>query len=1060
MSSLFSLSASAANVLAFDGNNDFVRDLEFSPGIFAKIFTVELWFKSDAVNQGYLVQSASTSLSSPEQKIQYSMRLEAGGSVIAGYGGNGSYVSAASSSSYDDGNWHHAAMTLDSSGLFTLYIDGAAVATDSYVDNRPTLDNLAFYLGVLTSTSSSNSSYFKGQMRDVRVWVVPRSAAEVLATKDATLAGAEVGLAAWYTLDQGVGGGTSTSTSTIIDSFGRSHLEPLNFTMGGTESNFVTFVDNTDLDASLTAAAGVAEPVAIPTTVDTVGEALDVFDFTLTDGGTADALALGVSQVVVNVSGTATDAQRSQITWRLNGPDASNVTGSYSAGADTLTFSGLSISVADGTSEVYTVNAYFNDNTSLTDNATVILSVDGDTDLTVLGAGTSMAATTAVTNGTGTLTTVAATRMVYAPEPAGSSSGSALTTQPIVRALDAAGNLDTDFIETVTLSSTGSGTLSGDIDITAVGGVATFSGVIYSAAVDRESIVFSADDEAVGIDLAAITSSAISSEVTATRLVFQVQPNPRFAYSGSSITFASAITVAAVDAIGAVDADFTGSVVLSEVGGAGATEIIFAADTDGDITTATMSAVAGVASFSGLSFAYSSGTEGDEVYFIAANSAAFAEVRSESLSSSPAPPPVDPTIRDKVTRTGTSTDPEIAEGGELTGGEVCGDAISEGKITDVTLCGGATITGGEVGGEIIGDPDDPATLSGVTVLPGSRLSNVNIGADVILLKGVIIGGNVGFASFLNMPSGVALTNTLSFIVVPGREGQTALDLRGESIAGAATAPRTSYLDLVAEVPEFEEPGAAIKQQPQGEIEMEFSDSEARMVPIRITKTDTPDADEVGFSYDDDGNLSIRLPSLLEIIMYPMFTDDDALLAAIKKEDPAYGLKYGADSYFEITKDTETGLAATLPRYVGRPRLSAVKLASGTERELGFFTYPSPFLANVNAVSLITRNDVGALMEQEMVPAPSDWLLFKTRVLKEGRVSRVSIDPRGVITIRETAGYEFRVLADYAVIPNAVFSKEGRPIVFINAGDLNANGEDDYYSYYPNGDRQTLYVFPQ
>ena len=696
--------------------------------------------------------------------------------MIASYGGKGSYVSAASSSSYGDGNWHHAAMTLASSGVFTLYIDGAAVATDSYSEASGTrYYTHSLYLGVLTSTSFSNSSYFKGQMRDVRFWSDTRSAAEVLANKDATLTGAESGLFAWYTLDQGAGGGASTSTRTIIDSAGSNDAEPLNFTMGGTVSNFVAFVDNTDLDASLTAAAGVAEPVAIPTTVDTVGESLDVFDFTLTDGGTADALALGVSQVVVNVSGTATDAQRSQVTWRLNGPDASNVTGTYSAGADTLTFSSLSISVADGTSEIYTVNAYFNDNTSLTDNATVILSVDGDTDLITTGTG--MGATTAVSNGSGTLITVAATKLAYATEPAGSASGVAFTSQPVVRALDAA-------------------------------------------------------------------------------------------------------------------------------------------------------------------------------------------------------------------------------------------------------------------------------------------DNVNIGADVILLKGVIIGDNVGFASFLNMPSGVALTNTLSFIAVPGREGQTALDLRGESIAGAATAPRTSYLDLVAEVPEFEEPGAAIKQQPQGEIEMEFSDSEARMVPIRITKTDTPDADEVGFSYDDDGNLSIRLPSLLEIIMYPMFTDDDALLAAIKKEDPAYGLKYGADSYFEITKDTETGLAATLPRYVGRPGLSAVKLASGTERELGFFTYPSPFLANVNAVSLITRNDVGALMEQEMVPAPSDWLLFKTRVLKEGRVSRVSIDPRGVITIRETAGYEFRVLADYAVIPNAVFSKEGRPIVFINAGDLNANGEDDYYSYYPNGDRQTLYVFPQ
>jgi hypothetical protein len=871
-------------------------------------------------------------------------------------------------------------------------------------------------------------------MRDVRFWSDTRSAAEVLANKDATLTGAESGLFAWYTLDQGAGGGTSTSTRTIIDSAGSNDAEPLNFTMGGTVSNFVPFVDNTDLDASLTAAAGVAEPVAIPTSVDTVGESLDVFDFTLTDGGTADALALGVSQVVVNVSRTATDAQRSQVTWRLNGPDASNVTGTYSAGADTLTFSSLSISVADGTSEIYTVNAYFNDNTSLTDNATVILSVNGDTDLTVLGTGTSMAATTAVSNGTGTLITVAATKLAYATEPAGSASGVAFTSQPVVRALDAADNLDLDFTETITLSTSGGGSLSGDVDIAAVAGVATFAGVGYMASADKESVTVSADDEATSGDFAPITSSSLRSEVTATRLVFQVQPTPRSAFSGDVLTFAPALTVAAVDSAGVVDVDYTASVNVSETGGAGGVLLAFAGDTDADEATATMSAVAGLASFTGLTSRYTAVTESNETYNFAANSGAFAQVLSLALSSSPVPPPVDPTIRDKVTRTGTSTDPEIAEGGELTGGEVCG--------------------------EIIGDPDDPATLSGVTVLPGSRLSNVNIGADVILLKGVIIGANVGFASFLNMPSGVALTNTLSFIAVPGREGQTALDLRGESIAGAATAPRTSYLDLVAEVPEFEEPGAAIKQQPQGEIEMEFSDSEARMVPIRITKTDTPDADEVGFSYDDDGNLSIRLPSLLEIIMYPMFTDDDALLAAIKKEDPAYGLKYGADSYFEITKDTETGLAATLPRYVGRPGLSAVKLASGTERELGFFTYPSPFLANVNAVSLITRNDVGALMEQEMVPAPSDWLLFKTRVLKEGRVSRVSIDPRGVITIRETAGYEFRVLADYAVIPNAVFSKEGRPIVFINAGDLNANGEDDYYSYYPNGDRQTLYVFPQ
>ena len=813
-----------------------------------------------------------------------------------------------------------------------------------------------------------------------------------------------------------------------------------------------------DNDATLTAATGVTEPIALPTTADTVGEALDLLDFTLTDGGTSDALALGVSQVVLNVSGTATDAQRGQITWRLNGPDASDVAGTYSAGADTITFSGLSISVADGASETYTVNAYFNDSANMTDNATIILSVDGDTDLTTSGTG--MGTTIVVTNGTGTLTTVAATKLAYATAPAGSASGVALTTQPVVHALDAANNLDLDFTETITLSASGGGSLSGDADIAATAGVATFAGVAYAASADKESFTVSADDEATGGDLAAITSGSLSSEVTATRLAFQVQPTPRSAFSGDTVTFAPTLTVAAVDSAGVVDSDYTASVSVSETGGAGSVVFAFAGDTDADEATVTMSAVAGLASFSGLTSRYAAATESDETYTLAANSGTFAQVLSLALTSSPVPPPIDPTIRDKVDRTGTtSTDPEVGEGGELTGGEVCGDAKSEGKITDVTLCGGATITGGEVGGEISGDPDDPATLSGVTVLPGSRLSNVNVAADVILLKGVIIGDNVGFASFLNMPSGVALTNTLEFIPVPGREGQTALDLRGEAIAGAATEPRTSYLELVAEVPEFDEPGAAIRQQPQGEIEMEFPDSESRMVPIRVAKTATPTAAETGFRYDEDGNLSIRLPSSLEVIMYPMFTDDDALLAAIKKEDPAYGLKYGADSYFEITKDTATGLAATLPRYVGRPGLSAVKLAAGTERELGFFTYPSPFLGNVNAVSLITRSEDGTLMEQEMVPTPRDWLQFKARAGQEKRSSRVSINPRGLITVREAGGKEFHALADYEVTPNAVFAKEGRPIVFINMGDLNGDGEPDYHSYYANGDRQTIYVLP-
>ena len=149
-----------------------------------------------------------------------------------------------------------------------------------------------------------------------------------------------------------------------------------------------TTAEPVDNDGNLTAAADVTEPVGLPTTADTVGEAVDVFDFTISDGGGGDGLATTISQIVVNVSGTSTDAERSQVTWRLNGPDVSNMTGTYNAGSDTVTFSGLSISIANGGNETYTVNAYYNDNTNLTEDHTFILSVDGDTDLTVGASGT------------------------------------------------------------------------------------------------------------------------------------------------------------------------------------------------------------------------------------------------------------------------------------------------------------------------------------------------------------------------------------------------------------------------------------------------------------------------------------------------------------------------------------------------------------------------------------------------------------------------------------------------------------------------------------------------
>jgi len=387
-----------------------------------------------------------------------------------------------------------------------------------------------------------------------------------------------------------------------------------------------------DSDGSLTSASGVSEPVGLDTTVDTVGEAVDIFDFTLTDGGTADGLAMTASQVVVNVSGTSIDSDRNKVTWRLNGNDASNVTGVYSAISDTITFSGLSISVTNGQSEVYTVNAYYNDNTGITDGRTFVLSVDGDTDVTVGGSGTQMGTTAAVTNGAGGSFDVVATTMTFSTQPAGSVSGSALTTQPVVIVQDAFGNTDTGFTETITLTEASAGSLTGDSQA-AVAGVATFSSVDYTATADQQSFILTANDQdGVGSNLSTVNANAVTSDVVATKLVFDTQPSPLSVQSAIATNLTTVPVVSAQDANNIIDTGYSTDISLAEVNGAGSATISGTGDTDGSGNTVTITPSSGVATFTGMQVTYTASGGADENFNLQASSGGLLTANSSQFT--------------------------------------------------------------------------------------------------------------------------------------------------------------------------------------------------------------------------------------------------------------------------------------------------------------------------------------------------------------------------------------------------------------------------------------------
>ena len=572
--------------------------------------------------------------------------------------------------------------------------------------------------------------------------------------------------------DTGNGNGTNGSVAT--------------FTTGGTHT-----VSILDSDASLTASGTVSEPVAIDTTFDTTGEAVNVFDFTLSDGGTSDGSALTVSQIVLNVAGTTSDAQRANVTWRLNGADESNVTGVYNAVADTITFSSLSISVADGASEVYTVNAFYNNNSGLSEGLTYILSVDGDTDLTVGSSGTQMGATSAINNSTGSTVDVVATTLAFTTQPAGSVSGAVLTTQPVITARDAAGNTDTDFSEIITLTEASAGSLSGNtkaasagvatftavnytatadqqgftltaddeggvgsnlstvdanavtsdvvatvlafttlpagsvsgnalttqpvvtardangvIDtgftetitlsegsagtitnntVAAAAGVATFSGVAYTATLDQQSFTLAADDQAgVGTDLSTTSANPITSDVVATKLVFDTQPAPITVTSGAATSFTTVPVVSAKDANNVVDSGYFMDIVISEINGAGSALMSGTGDTDGDSATVSLTPTAGVATFTGMQATYTSGSASNENFNLAASASGLTIATSSQLT---AMLPV-PTITSSTYNATTAS--LVVTGTEFEANASAAD-VDVSKLT-ITGEGGATYT--------------------------------------------------------------------------------------------------------------------------------------------------------------------------------------------------------------------------------------------------------------------------------------------------------------------------------------------------------------------------------
>lgn len=185
----------------------------------------------------------------------------------------------------------------------------------------------------------------------------------------------------------------------------------------------------------------------------------------------------------------------------------------------------------------------------------------------------------------------AADHLVYSVQPSNATALSPITPQVEVTAVDAFGNVATGFTDNVTMSisdaDASGGTLSGTKTKAAAAGVATFSDLSIDLAQTGHTLDAT---DAGGAGAGSVTSAPFDITVsTSNHLVYGTQPAN--ATAGQALpTF----TVEARDASNSLLTGFTGDVTVSITAGTGTSGATLSG-------TATVAAVGGVATFSGLS---------------------------------------------------------------------------------------------------------------------------------------------------------------------------------------------------------------------------------------------------------------------------------------------------------------------------------------------------------------------------------------------------------------------------------------------------------------------------
>jgi hypothetical protein len=221
-----SIYSQQATYLNFDGVDDHVIVSNESNFDFTNKMTVEFWMNSNVIPEQW-----DTFIAKGDDS--WRIALTATGTVA--FAGTGAFTDFYSTTSVTDGNWHHVAVSYNGTNAI-IYIDGILENSISATGN---IDNSSYAVSIGENLQQTGR-FYNGNLDDIRIWNIARSASEISSSKSCALHGNEANLLAYYKLNQGISGADNSAITTITNTVPITSQATLqNFSLNSITSNFL-----------------------------------------------------------------------------------------------------------------------------------------------------------------------------------------------------------------------------------------------------------------------------------------------------------------------------------------------------------------------------------------------------------------------------------------------------------------------------------------------------------------------------------------------------------------------------------------------------------------------------------------------------------------------------------------------------------------------------------------------------------------------------------------------------------------------------------------------------